>query len=37
MKQLAEMLREAFPDMTFEYKNILVEGEVAFLEWSYDF
>mgnify|MGYP005748618181 FL=1 len=36
MKLLAKRLREELPSMTFKYKNILVEGEVAFLEWSAD-
>lgn len=34
MKELARMLREQLPDMTFDYKNFIVEGEVGFLEWS---
>ncbi|MDX5438700.1 MAG: nuclear transport factor 2 family protein [Pontibacter sp.] len=36
MKQLADLLWEQLPEMTFTYENFLVEGEVGFLEWTAD-
>lgn len=33
MRQLAQLLREQLPNMRFEYRTVLVEGEVGFLEW----
>lgn len=34
LRQLAQRLREELPEAVFEYKNLLVEGELGFLEWS---
>ena len=34
LRQLAELLRNEFPEATFEYRTRLVEGEMGFLEWS---
>jgi hypothetical protein len=34
LEELAEILQLELPDAIFEYNNILVEGEVGFLEWS---
>jgi len=34
LRQLAQRLREELPEAVFEYKNLLVEGEFGFLEWS---
>lgn len=34
LRQLAQRLREELPDAVFEYKNLLVEGELGFLQWS---
>ncbi len=34
LRQLAQRLREELPDATFEYRTALIEGEVAFLEWT---
>lgn len=36
MRQLADLLWEQLPEMTFTYENFQVEGEVGFLEWSAD-
>jgi hypothetical protein len=34
LKKLMDILVKELPEQTFDYKNILVEGEVGFLEWS---
>jgi hypothetical protein len=34
IRELAQVLREELPDVTFEYQTTLVEGELAFLEWT---
>lgn len=34
VKELAEILRKELPNASFEYKKVLVEGEVGFLEWT---
>ena len=34
LKELARQLQNELPECTFEYRTILVEGEVAFLEWT---
>jgi hypothetical protein len=34
LKNLMDILNKELPDGSFEYKNVLVEGEVGFLEWS---
>ncbi|MCL4301181.1 MAG: nuclear transport factor 2 family protein [Anaerolineae bacterium] len=34
IRQSAEILRKHFPRGTYNYRNKLVEGEVAFLEWT---
>lgn len=36
MRQLARLLREQLPNMRFQYRTVLVEGEVGFLEWTAD-
>ncbi|MFD2512467.1 nuclear transport factor 2 family protein [Pontibacter locisalis] len=36
MRELAKLLQEQLPEMTFDYENFQVEGEVGFLEWSAD-
>lgn len=33
MRQLAAKLQEELPDMEFRYDEVLVEGDVGFLEW----
>ncbi|MFN6945518.1 MAG: nuclear transport factor 2 family protein [Cytophagaceae bacterium] len=33
-QELAEILNEELPEAIFEYKNVLIEGEVGFLEWT---
>lgn len=34
LKQLAERLRQELPEGTFQYRTVLVEGEMGFLEWT---
>ena len=34
VRRLARQLATDFPDNGFEYRNVLVEGELGFLEWS---
>lgn len=34
MRQLNRLLIEELPNATFDYRTRLVEGEMAFLEWS---
>jgi hypothetical protein len=34
VRRLAQILQEQLPEAGFEYRTRLVEGEVAFLEWS---
>lgn len=34
LRQLAEFLRQELPESSFEYSTVLVEGEIAFLEWK---
>ena len=34
LKKLMDILMKELPDPSFDYKNILVEGDVGFLEWS---
>lgn len=34
LRQLAEILRHELPEGTFEYRTVLVEGEMGFLEWA---
>lgn len=34
LKKLMDILMKELPDPSFDYKNILVEEEVGFLEWS---
>lgn len=34
LRFLAEKLSEEIPDADFTYTNILVEGEIGFLEWK---
>ena len=34
LRQLAELLRRELPNCTFGYHTRLVEGDVAFLEWT---
>lgn len=34
VRELAGMLREEAPEATYEYKNLQIEGEVGFLEWT---
>jgi hypothetical protein len=34
VSELAAILRKEMPDATFEYNNILIDGEIGFLEWS---
>ena len=34
LRQLAELLRRELPNCTYEYHTRLVEGDVAFLEWT---
>jgi hypothetical protein len=34
VRHMAQILRDELPDATFEYRTRLVEGEVAFLEWT---
>jgi hypothetical protein len=36
VKELMEMLNKELPDASFDYKKILVDGDIAFLEWSGD-
>jgi hypothetical protein len=31
VKELAEILQKELPDVSFEYKEVLVEGEIVFL------
>lgn len=34
LRELAEFLRRELPESSFEYSTVLVEGEIAFLEWK---
>lgn len=34
VRYLAQLLREELPNATFEYQTTLVDGEMAFLEWT---
>lgn len=34
LRQLAELLRRELPQASFEYRTIVVEGEMGFLEWT---
>lgn len=34
LRELAEILRKELPECTFHYKTRLMEGELAFLEWT---
>lgn len=34
LRALASVLRDELPDATFQYRTRLVEGEMAFLEWT---
>ncbi|MBA3640869.1 MAG: nuclear transport factor 2 family protein [Acidobacteria bacterium] len=34
LRQLADVLRRELPNCTFTYRTQLVEGDVAFLEWT---
>jgi hypothetical protein len=34
LRQLARLLGQELPSATFEYRTRLVEGEMAFLEWT---
>jgi hypothetical protein len=34
VRHLAQLLREELPDAMFEYHTTLVDGEIAFLEWT---
>lgn len=34
VRQSAQILKESFPSGQFKYRTRLVDGEVAFLEWS---
>ncbi len=34
VRHLARLLPDELPNCTFEYRTRLVEGEVAFLEWT---
>lgn len=34
MKELAKLLRKQVPNMTFEYKDLQIKGNIGFLEWS---
>lgn len=34
MRKLAQRLREELPNAVFEYRTVLVEEDVGFLEWS---
>jgi hypothetical protein len=34
LRHLNKMLQEEFPEATYEYRNQLVDGEMAFLEWT---
>lgn len=34
VRALADRLAEELPDAMFEYPTVLVDGEVAFLEWT---
>jgi hypothetical protein len=34
VRRLARQLAADFPDNGFEYRNVLLEGELGFLEWS---
>lgn len=36
MRQLAQMLRDELPQMRFQYRTILIQGEFGFLEWTAD-
>ena len=33
-RYLAELLGQQVPDAIFEYRNLLVDGDVGFLEWT---
>lgn len=33
MRRFADKLRRELPDMTFDYDEILVDGDFGFLEW----
>jgi hypothetical protein len=34
LRQLADRLRKELPGSKFEYRALVVDGEIAFLEWS---
>ncbi len=34
VRQLAQILQDELPNATFEYRTMLLAGEVAFLEWT---
>lgn len=34
LRRLSELLRRELPNCTYEYRTRLVEGDVAFLEWT---
>lgn len=34
LRQLAELMRHELPESSFEYRTILLEGEMGFLEWT---
>lgn len=34
LRELAKRLRDELPDCTFDYRTMLVAGEMAFLEWT---
>jgi hypothetical protein len=34
MRYLTKFLKEKLPKVTFNYRTVLVEGELAFLEWA---
>ncbi len=36
MRECTRQLQEELPDVTFEYRTRVVEGEFAFLEWTAD-
>lgn len=34
MRILADKLKHQLPEASFEYKNVLIQGEIGFFEWT---